>query len=121
MSSKKTLEPETMISSSSETREKVDAINQLAFEIRNTDTQRSILLCKEAQQLSKEINYPDGNATALANEAFCHVQITDYELALEKLFEALKIFEEQKNEKGIAQVPAGRDVCLDLASATINL
>ena len=85
-------------------KEKVDAINQLAFEIRNSDTQRSISLCKEAQKLSSKINYPEGKATALTNEGFCYVQITDYELALEKLFEALKIFEELGNEKGIAQV-----------------
>ncbi len=84
--------------------EKVDAINLLAFEIRNSDTQHAISLCKQAQQLSSEINYSDGNATALTNEAFCYVQITDYELGMEKLFEALAIFEESKNEKGIAQV-----------------
>src|SRR3954465_13778935 len=84
--------------------QKVDAMNQLAFEIRNSDTQRAITLSKEAQKISLEINYPDGNATALANEGFCYVQITDYELALEKLFEALRIFKELGNEKGTAQV-----------------
>lgn len=92
------------IPSIQEKREQVDAMNQLAFDIRNSDTTISISLCKNAQLLSSEINYPNGNATALANEAFCYVQITDYELALEKLFEALKIFEELNNDKGIAQV-----------------
>ncbi|MBI4946578.1 MAG: SpoIIE family protein phosphatase [Bacteroidetes bacterium] len=86
----------------SETREKVDAMNQRAFEIRNSDTQQAIALSQEAQKLSMEINYPEGKATALANEGFCYVQITNYELALEKLFEALPIFEGLKNEKGIA-------------------
>jgi serine phosphatase RsbU (regulator of sigma subunit) len=96
-------QPESKISSSAN-RQKVDSMNQLAFEIRNSDTQRAITLSKDAQKISLEINYPDGNATALANEGFCYVQVTDYELALEKLFEALRIFEELKNEKGIAQV-----------------
>jgi len=94
---------ESSIASSTGKKEKVDAMNQLAFEIRNSDTTRSISLCKEAQRISSEINYPEGNATALANEGFCYVQLSDYELSLEKLFEALRIFEELKNEKGIAQ------------------
>lgn len=92
------------MTSSLNSKENVDAINQLAFDIRNTDTSRSIALSKEAQKRSNEIHYPKGNATALANEAFCYVQITDYDLALEKLFEALKIFEELKNEEGVARV-----------------
>src|ERR1041385_6914835 len=83
-------------------KEKVDELNKLAFEIRNTDTQRSISLSKEAQQISSEINYAEGNAAALNNEGFCYVQITNYELALEKCFDALKIFSEIENEKGIA-------------------
>ncbi len=100
----KIAELETTIAVAANVTEKVDAINLLAFEIRNSDTQRAISLCKQAQQLSAEINYADGNATALTNEAFCYVQITNYELGMEKLFEALPIFEESKNKKGIAQV-----------------
>ncbi len=100
----KIAELETTIAVAANVTEKVDAINLLAFEIRNSDTQRAISLCKQAQQLSAEINYADGNATALTNEGFCYVQITNYELGMEKLFEALPIFEESKNEKGIAQV-----------------
>lgn len=84
--------------------QKVDALNELAFEIRNTDTERCILLSKEAQKISKAINYVDGNARALNNEAFCYVQITDYDLALEKLMTSQELFEKQKNELGIAQV-----------------
>jgi serine phosphatase RsbU (regulator of sigma subunit) len=95
---------ETRISHLTNSVEKVDTINQLAFEIRNSDTPRSILLSKKSQELSKLLNYPIGNATSLANEGFCYVQITNYELALEKLFAALTIFTEQKNELGIAKV-----------------
>ncbi len=104
MKTEKVTEPEINIAALANTAQKVDAMNELAFEIRNSDTQRSISLCKDAQQLSSEINYPLGNATALSNEAFCYVQITDYELALEKLVKALQIFEEFKNEKGTARV-----------------
>jgi len=84
--------------------EKVDALNQLTFDIRNSDTQRAITLSKESQKISAEINYPEGKAAALANEGFCYVQIANYELALEKLFEALPVFEGLKNEKGIANI-----------------
>jgi serine phosphatase RsbU (regulator of sigma subunit) len=84
--------------------EKVDALNELANEIRNSNTKRSIALSKQAHDLAQEINYSDGIATALSNEAFCYVQITDYDLALEKLFVALPIFEANNNQKGIAQV-----------------
>lgn len=95
---------ESAISNAKDDKSKVDRINQLAFEIRNSDTERSIALSKEAQTISSRINYSEGRATAITNEAFGHVQITDYKLALEKLFEALKIFEALQNEKGIAQV-----------------
>lgn len=84
--------------------QKVEALNELAFEIRNTDTPRSILLSKEAQEISSTIRYVLGKATALNNEAFCYVQITDYDLALEKLLAALELFEKEKCELGIAQV-----------------
>ncbi|MFN7911210.1 MAG: SpoIIE family protein phosphatase [Bacteroidota bacterium] len=104
MNGLKTSELETKIFSLSNSLEKIDAINQLAFEIRNSDTPRSISLSKQSQELSILLNYPNGNATSLANEGFCYVQITDYELALEKLFAALNIFEEQKNALGRAKV-----------------
>lgn len=77
-------------------------MNRTAFEIRNTETERAINLSKEAQKISTEINYREGLATALNNEGFCYVQITDYGLALEKCLEALRIFSEIKNEKGVA-------------------
>ena len=93
---------ESAISAATDDKLKVDVINQLAFEVRNSDTQRSIVLCKEAQKISSDINYSEGNATALANEGFCYVQITNFELALEKSFEALQIFETLKHEKGSA-------------------
>lgn len=82
--------------------EMIDALNKEAFEIRNSDTNRSISLSVEAQQLSDEIHYPEGKARALCNEGFCYVQITNYELSLVKCFEALKLFSEINNETGIA-------------------
>ena len=84
--------------------QKVDALNELAFEKRNIDTPLSINYSKKANEIALEINYPLGQAQALSNEGFCYVQMTDYELALEKLFEALSIFKEHEFEKGIAQV-----------------
>ena len=102
MITEKIAEFEKIISSGIDEIQRADAMNQLAFEIRNTDTHRSISLSKEAQKIASEINYSEGNATALNNEGFCYVQITDYELALEKLFNALRIFEDIKNEKGSA-------------------
>ncbi|MDI1354875.1 MAG: tetratricopeptide repeat protein [bacterium] len=104
MSNSKIADWERIISASPIPKERVDAMNHLAFEIRNADTLRAISLCREALKLSSEIKYLEGEATALANEAFCYVQITDYDLALEKLFEALRIFEEIKNEEGLARV-----------------
>jgi len=93
---------ETDLATAKNPKEKTDALNALAFEIRNTATNRSIELSKEAQNISSQINYPEGKAAALNNEGFCYVQITNYELALEKCFEAFALFEETKNEKGIA-------------------
>ncbi len=98
------MSPEKIMELETNSIQTIDAMNQLAFEIRNSDTQRSISLSKKSQELSAQLNYMTGLATSLSNEAFCYVQITNYELALEKLFEALKIFEETRNEKGVAQV-----------------
>lgn len=97
------LQLESTIACSTETAEKADALNQLAFQIRNSDTTRSIQLSKEAFALSALLDYPDGQATALTNEAFCYVQITDYERALEKAMEARYLFEQTHNERGMAQ------------------
>lgn len=100
----KVTELERSIASLPNSIEKADAINQLAFEIRNTDPSRSYSLCKEAQDLSKALVYQKGHATALTNEAFTCIQTADYELALDKLVEALNVFEVLKEEPGIAKV-----------------
>lgn len=104
MTTEKITELESKITSPINSAEKVDALNQLAYEIRNTDTKRAITLSKEAQLLSTSLNFPNGLANAISNEAFCQIQLSEYELAIEKSFEALQLFEEQKNENGIAQV-----------------
>src|SRR5690349_18079984 len=98
MSSDQIVELELKIVDPATTLEKVDALNALAFEIRNTDTNRAISLSKEAYEISSSLNYAKGKATALNNEAFCYIQITNYDLAFEKLLTSLQIFEEQKNE-----------------------
>lgn len=99
----KVTELENHIASLTDSTEKVDAINHLAFEIRNTNPSGSYSLCKQSQSLSEILDYPKGKANSLANEAFNHLQTADYELALEKLFEALNIFEILKDESGIAK------------------
>ncbi len=103
MTSVEKSELEQIIADSAPGIKKVDAINALAFEIRNTDTHRAISLSHESFELAASLNYRIGKATALNNEAFCHVQITDYDKALEKLMAALEIFESEKDERGLAQ------------------
>ncbi len=97
-------ELERLIASLPDSIEKVDAINQHAFEIRNTNTSRSFVLCKESQDLSLRLDYRKGYATSLTHQAFACQQIADYGQALEKLLEALSVFEQLKDEQGMAKV-----------------
>lgn len=97
-------ELEARIASLPDSVEKVDAINQLSFSIRNTDPSRSFLCCKQAKELSEALNYRKGYATALTQEAFASLQTASYELALEKLLEALNLFELLQDKAGIAKV-----------------
>lgn len=99
-----TVRPGTNIAETAAALQQADALNQLAFEIRNSDTPRSIGLSQQAHQLAASLNYANGQAAALNNEGFCYVQLTDYDKALEKLFAARKIFGEQDNKAGMAQV-----------------
>ena len=94
------LATDTLLQSTAE----IDSLNSKAFDIRNTDTQKSILLCRQAIELATKINYSLGNAVALKNIAFCYIQISEYQLALETLFTALELFTELGNEKGLAEV-----------------
>ena len=65
------LATDTLLQSTAE----IDSLNSKAFDIRNTDTQKSILLCRQAIELATKINYSLGNAVALKNIAFCYIVI----------------------------------------------
>ena len=83
---------------------RVDELNEEAFRIRNSDTKRALELCKTAQDLSAQLGYETGKASALSTEGFCYIQLTEYERGHEKLFGALEIFEHLNQQPGIAQV-----------------
>lgn len=104
MNPEELIQLESRIAEPANSLNKIDALNSLALEIRNTDTHRSISLSQEAFKLSELLGYRGGKANSLSNEAFCYVQVTNYDLALEKLLLAREIFEDLKDSPGIARV-----------------
>ena len=79
---------------------KIDLLNQLAWELRYTDLEESGRCTDEAFQLSREKNYPRGRAYARLNLAVIHFLKSENREALEFLTRTLKYFEKNEKEKG---------------------
>lgn len=75
------------------TRERVDALNALAWEIGFSDVFRQADMAREATEIARELDYPRGLAWGLLNQAYRDYFTADYPAALEKAKEALPIFE----------------------------
>lgn len=85
-----------------EGKERIDVLNEYAFEIRRTDTKRAFELSEEALKLLEKISYPKGMADALRTMGFCYWLFTNYYVALTKSLDALKFYQRINNQKGQA-------------------
>ncbi len=89
-------------------KEKIDLLNELAWELRDSDPKRALKLSEEAyaSSTSEELveSYLNGLACSLRNLAFCYERFAQYDESLTKSEEALKYFETLKDLKGQAQV-----------------
>src|SRR5664279_3003678 len=83
---------------------KIDLLNQQAWEIRISDSNKAFQLSKEAIGFSRKINYEKGIAEGLRIEAFGYIRMADYEKANACLEEALVIFHSQNDIRGLAVV-----------------
>ena len=89
------------------TRERVDALNALAWEVGFTNVDRSDAMAQEAVALGRELAYPHGIAWGLLNAVYRDYFVACYEVAMSKALESLEIFEELEEPLGIANVRMG--------------
>ena len=85
-------------------KQKIDELNQQAWNIRVNDSPGSSQLSKEAVSLARSINYSKGLAHGLKALAFCFVRVAKNEEALPLLNEARHLFESLNDLEGQAVV-----------------
>jgi signal transduction histidine kinase len=88
-------------------RERIDVLNQLVWEIGYVDIDRANRLNAEAKALSLELSYPKGIAFSTLNEAFGFYFHADQENALAKATEALESFRKIGEKEGEANALFG--------------
>ncbi len=74
-------------------REKIDRLNQEAWDVRVYDSPKSFELSKESVGLARGIDYGKGLAHALQSLGFCYVRMSKNNEALPLLQESLALFE----------------------------
>jgi len=83
-----------------ETTEKVDILNTLSWQLRKTHAQRALELSREASAISQALGYQKGRVYALCNESLSHTHLSEYDQALEKCEEALRLFDVLNDKSG---------------------
>lgn len=77
---------------------KIEAMNELSYTLRNSDPDSTILLADQAEQLSRSMSYPLGEADAIMNRGIGHTSLGEYYTALQEFLHALQIYK-NLNEK----------------------
>ncbi|TMI89103.1 MAG: tetratricopeptide repeat protein, partial [Bacteroidetes bacterium] len=85
-------------------KEKIDDLNQKAWDLRVTDLPKSFELSEESVKLSRSINYPRGLAEGLRSLGFSYVRFFKNEEAAPLLKESLSLFQSLNDLKGQAIV-----------------
>ena len=85
-------------------KERIDSLNQQAWDIRVNDSPKSFELSKESVELSRSINYYSGLAHGLKSLGFCFIRTANNNEALPLLQEALTLFARLHDLKGEAVV-----------------
>lgn len=88
-------------------RERIDLLNQLVWEIGYVDIDRATQLNAEAKSLSLELSYPKGIAFSTLNDAFGDYYHADHEKALAKGTKALELFRSLEEKEGEANALFG--------------
>lgn len=93
-------ELEQRVELASDATERVDALNDLAWELRNFNPERALLLAGEASRSSELTGYQSGLGYALRTVGWCRMQRSEYGLALSTSRQALHLFEELGDDFG---------------------
>ena len=84
--------------------EKIDLLNQQAWDIRVSDSNKAQALSKEAVELSEKINYTKGKAEGLRTLGFCFIRVSNFQDASGCLKESLSLFESLNDLRGQSTV-----------------
>ncbi len=84
--------------------EKIDQLNQQAWDIRVNDSLKAFTLSRRTLKLARTINYKKGIAEATRSMGFCYVRLSKNDEALPVLDESLSLFKELGDLKGQAVV-----------------
>ncbi len=82
--------------------EKIDALNALAYKLRNVDAKHSLELAQTAHEIAQAEQYPQGIADSLVNTSHYHVRFAQYVLANEEGLKALALYEQLNDHAGQA-------------------
>src|SRR6187431_588355 len=85
-------------------KEKIDDLNQRAWEVRVTDLPKSFELSQESVKLARTINYPKGLAEGLRSLGFSYVRFSKNDEAAPLLKESLSLFQSLNDLKGQAVI-----------------
>ena len=88
-------------------REKVDALNELAWETNFGDADRKGEFASQALEIAGQLSYPRGIAWGLLNQATRDYFVGAFDAALSKCLESITLFRELEDEEGIASVLLG--------------
>ncbi|MEO7488028.1 MAG: tetratricopeptide repeat protein [Ferruginibacter sp.] len=86
---------------------KIDQLNQEAFEMRATDSNRSFVLSEEALSLAEKIDYTKGKAEGLRTSAFCLLRLSKNAEAKARCEESLTLFKSLNDVAGEGYIYAG--------------
>jgi signal transduction histidine kinase len=84
--------------------EKIEKLNQEAWQIRVIDSNKAQALSKEAVDLAKKINYTKGIAEGLRTLGFSYIRVANFDDATRCLKESLSLFESLNDVKGESTV-----------------
>ncbi len=89
----------------------INHLNKISDELSEKNTDSALIIAKKAFSISENIGYKIGKATALNNMAVCNDIKGNSDIAIKQFIDAIKLFEELKNEHKTAQCYSQMGIC----------
>ena len=80
----------------------IDKLNDVAYYLRNSAHDTSLVYAYKALELSKKTNYIRGMAKSLFTISICNIYQANFSLALESAFQAYKYYEQIQDKEYMA-------------------